>query len=194
MISKALKEICDQGIEGFLPIIDFGEIAECLGERIDNQSMGDARSRIFIPSGRISKLPLCRNVKYRDRRESVNIYSFTQPYFHLLEVLWNNGKPIALKPKEILDKTGSQSAYANHKKLSLSCWGLVTSDRHKRRVITEKGIEFINGHELIPKTIIENKVTRICTPAPDSPLIKVVNDKDIFGVSVRSIKEVKPLN
>ena len=118
VISKALKEICDQGIEGFLPIIDFGEIAECLGERIDNQSMGDARSRIFIPSGRISKLPLCRNVKYRDRREFVNIYSFTQPYFHLLEVLWNNGKPIALKPKEILDKTGSQSAYANHKKLS----------------------------------------------------------------------------
>ena len=58
------------------------------------------------------------NVKYRDRREFVNIYSFTQPYFHLLEVLWNNGKPIALKPKEILDKTGSQSAYANHKKLS----------------------------------------------------------------------------
>ena len=70
----------------------------------------------------------------------------------------------------------------------------MTSDRHKRRVITEKVLNLLTAYVLIPKTIIENKVTRICTPAPDCPLIKVVNDKDIFGVSGRSIKEVKPLN
>jgi hypothetical protein len=194
VLSKALKDICDQGTDDNKAYLNFSILPETLTERIDNHSKGDTRSRIFIPPGRISNLPLCRNVQYFEPPEPVNTYSFTKPYLQLLTVLWNGGKPIALNPSEILDKTGSQSAYANHNKLSFAPWGLLSTNRNGKRMLTQNGIEFINGKRKIPKIIIENKNTRECLPAKGSLSLLVIDEKNLFGEVEKVFREVDPIN
>jgi hypothetical protein len=192
VISKGLKDICEQGSEENIPFLNFGFLPEQLTERIDRHSKGDTRSRIFIPSGRISNLPLCKNIQFSEPPEPVNTYSFTNPYLKLLLVMWNGGNPIALTPSEILEKTGSQSAYANHNKLSLEQWELVKDTKNGKRELTNRGIEFVKGGVKIPKTIIENKNTRICVPAPGSPSLMIIEDKDLLGDINIQLKEVPP--
>ncbi|PKO03495.1 MAG: hypothetical protein CVU43_02410 [Chloroflexi bacterium HGW-Chloroflexi-5] len=183
VISKGLKDISEQGSEENILFLPFGCLPEQLTERIDSHSKGDTRSRIFIPPGRISNLPLCKNVQYREPLEPVNIYSFTNPYLKLLLTLWNDGKPIELSPNEILEKTSSQSAYANHKKLSFSPWDLVKNSRNGKRKLTQRGIDFITGNLVIPKFIKENRITRICIPSEGSPGLSVYKETDLLKIN-----------
>ena len=192
VLSKALRDICSQGINEKEELLNFSVLPESLTKRIDNYSKGDTRSRIFIPPGKIANLPLCRNVQYFEPPEPVNIYSFTKPYLILMEVLWNQGHPITLSPNDILEKTGSQSAYANHNKLSLAHWELLTTTIQNKRELTTKGIEFLLGKIKIPKTIIENKETRECNPAKNCPSLLVVKEENLFGEVERVFKEVEP--
>ena len=162
-----------------------------LTDRIDSHSKGDTRSRIFIPPGIISRLPLCKNVNFLNlpnRLTYILLQNLILNYWRFCGIM---GNLYHLILGEILDRTGSQSAYANHNKLSFSIWDLVASDRQGRRKITNKGIAFINGKEVIPKTIIENKNTRVCSPASGSPLLLVEDETDLFGDTVKSFKEVK---
>jgi len=191
VLSKALIDFCEQGAdEKNKEFLTFGDMAEILTINIDRQSRGDSRSRVFIPPGRISKLKLCKNIQYHEPVDPVNIYSFTNPYLKVLIALWNNGHPVQLTPAEILEQTGSISAYANHNKLSLECWELVTTNELGERIITDRGIQFLNGKLSIPKIIVENKNTRKCVPAEDSPIIKVIEKKDLFGETDITFSEI----
>lgn len=191
VISKALIDVCEQGVDPKEQNLTFGMLPEILTGVIDNHSKGNTRSRIFIPPGRISNLPLCRNAQYFEPPEQITFYSFTQPYLQLLKVMWNDGNPIALRPGEILLETGSQSAYANHNKLSFQHWELLTNNRGKR-ILSPKGIKFICGEIKIPKTLAFNMKTREITPAHNSPSIIVMEEIDIFGNIEKVIKEVEP--
>lgn len=193
VISKALKDICEQGSEDNSPFLPLGYLSDNITERIDGHAKGDSRSRVFIPPGRISNLPLCKNVQYSVPPEPINTYSFTYPYLKLLLTLWNDGKPIALSPNEILERTGSQSAYANHNKLSFSPWDLVRDSKNGKRELTIRGIEFINGEIKIPKIIVQNKITRECNPAKGSPSLLVIEKKDLFGYLSKMFTEVDPV-
>ena len=192
VVSKALKDICKQGMEENSPFLQLGYLSEIINERIDLHAKGDSKSRIFIPSGRIFSLPITHNIQYFEPPEPVNIYSFTRPYLDLLLVLWNRGNLMALTPNEILEETGSQSAYANHNKLSFSPWDLIYT-RKGRRVLTQRGIDFVNGKIKIPKIIAENKKTRVCRPAKGSPSLQVIEKEDLFGGWVKVFTEVEPL-
>lgn len=192
MISKALKDICEQGSDENSPFIQLGFLSDTISERIDSHAKGDSKSRVFVPSGRIFSLPVAHNVQYFVPPEPVNIYSFTKPYLDLLLVLWNTGKPVALTASEILEKTGSQSAYANHNKLSFLPWDLIYTNRRGRRELTQRGIEFVNGKIKIPKIIVQNKNTRECVPAKGSPSLQVVEKKDLFGFMAKIFTEVEP--
>jgi hypothetical protein len=194
VISKALQDICEQGSEDNSPYLPLGYLSDNITERIDGHAMGDSRSRVFIPPGRISNLSLCRNIQYSEPPEPVNIYSFTNPYLKLLLTLWNDGKPIALSPNEILEKTGSQSAYANHNKLSFSPWDLVRDNRNGKRELTQKGIDFVTGNLVIPKFIRENRITRICIPSEGSPSIQVIEKENLFGGKDKIFIEGKPIH
>jgi hypothetical protein len=66
VISKALKDICDQGSEENSRYLPLGYLSDHITERIDGHAKGDSRSRVFIPPGRISKLPLCKNIQYSE--------------------------------------------------------------------------------------------------------------------------------
>lgn len=193
VISKGLRDICEQGSEENDKYLTLGYLPENLTQRIDNHSKGDTRSRIFIPPGRISKLPLCKNVQFVEKPEQLNTYSFTKPYLHLLITMWNNGTPLSLKANQILEKTNSQSAYANHKKLSFTPWGLLTNDKNGRRILTQKGIDFLNGKVKIPKIVNENKNTKVCHAAKGSPSIQVIEKENLFGVMEKTFIEVKPI-
>ena len=192
MISKALKDICEQGSDENSPFIQLGFLSDTISERIDRHAKGDSKSRVFVPSGRIFSLPVAHNVQYFVPPEPVNIYSFTKPYLDLLLVLWNAGKPVALTASEILEETGSQSAYANHNKLSFLPWDLIYTNRRGRRELTQRGIEFLNGKIKIPKIIVQNKNTRECVPAKGSPSLQVVEKKDLFGFMAKIFTEVEP--
>lgn len=192
VISKALNDICEQGSEENSPFLQLGYLSEIINERIDRHAKGDSKSRVFIPSGRIFSLPIAQNVQYFIPPEPVNIYSFTKPYLDLLLVLWNAGQPVALTPSEILEETGSQSAYANHNKLSLPPWNLIYTNKKGRRELTQRGIEFVNGGLKIPKIIIQNKNTRECIPAKGSPSLVVIEKKDLFGFMAKIFAEVEP--
>lgn len=193
IISKALEDICDQGTDENSPYIQLGYLSETLTQRIDLHSKGDSKSRVFIPSGRIFNLPIARNVQYFEPIEPINTYSFTKPYLHLLVTMWNNGSPLSLKANQILEKTNSQSAYANHNKLSLSPWMLLADDKNGKRVLTQKGIDFINGGVAIPKIINENKNTKVCFAANGSPSIQVIEKENLFGIKEKTFIEVKPI-
>lgn len=181
VISKALKDICEQGSEENSPYLQLGYLSETINERIDRHAKGDSKSRVFIPSGRIFSLPIAKNNQYFEPPEPVNIYSFTNPYLKLMLALWNSGNPKAMTPSEILESTSSQSAYANHNKLSLSPWDLIKDGKDGKRELTEKGIQFITQQCQIPKTIIENKNTRECHAVEGSPSIFVERIKTLFG-------------
>lgn len=189
VISKALQDICEQGTASDSPYINLGQLSEDFAQIIDNHAGGDSTSRVFIPSGRIYNIPIAENIQYFIPPEPVNVYSFTNPYFKILLELWNDGSQIALSPSEILVKTGSASAYGNHKKLSLSSWDLVTDNNDGKRILTQRGIDFINGKLDIPKTIIENKVSRICKAAEGTLYLRVIEDTDLFGNTTKMIEE-----
>lgn len=193
VISKALKDICEQGSEDNSPYLPMGYLSETITERVDSHAKGDSRSRVFIPPGKISNLPLCKNIQYSEPPEPINTYSFTYPYLKLLLTLWNDGKPIALSPNEILERTGSQSAYANHNKLSFTSWDFMRDSRNGKRELTQKGIEFLMGRRSIPKFIIENKITRECQPAKGSPSIKVVEKINLFDETEKIFQECDPI-
>ncbi len=193
VLSKGLKDICDQGTDSNNVYLSLGTLPETLTEIINNHSRGDTHSRIFIPTGRISTIPLCKNVQYFIPPEPVNIYSFTKPYLHLLLVLWNNGNSISLNASEILERTGSQSAYANHNKLSFTPWDLLKTNRNGKRELSQKGIEFLKGERKIPKIISENKNTRECNPEKGSPSLIVVQEKNLFGEEEIVFREVGPI-
>jgi len=175
IISNALKDICEQGnSEVNSPYLCFGDLSESLYERIDRFANDESNSRVFIPSGKISKLPFCKNVQYVEPEEPKIIYSFTKPYLELLLAMWNDGKPIPLSPNEILEKTNSPSAYANHNKLSFSPWNLLETNKEGKRILTNRGEEFILGKIKIPKSVTEYKNTKMCEATKGSPLIQVV--------------------
>lgn len=187
VISKALQDMCEQGTDQYSQYLLLGKLSDDITQIIDEHAGGDSKSRVFIPSGRIANIPIASNVQYSD---PVNVYSLLDSYFNILLVLWNNGFPLTLSPNEILDKTGSASAYGNHKKLSLSCWDLVRDDKNKKRKLTQRGIDFIRGRLDLPKTIIENKITRECSVAPGSPFLRVEEQPDLFGNKVKVLREI----
>jgi hypothetical protein len=181
IISQALKDICEQGISEInSPYLVFGDLSNSLYERIDRVGKGDSNSRVIIPSGAISNIPFCKNIQYVEPEEQKIIYSFTNPYLNLLDVLWNDGNPISLSKKEILEKTNSASAYANHNKLSLPPWNLLETKEGKRQ-LTERGLEFISGKIKIPKSVTEYKNTGICEATKGSPSIQVVREKNLLN-------------
>lgn len=182
VISKALKDICEQGnSEVNSPFLCFGDLSESLSERIDKFAKDESNSRVFIPSGKISKLPFCKNVQYVEPEEPTIIYSFTKPYLELLLAIWNDGKPIPLSPKEILEKTNSASAYANHNKLSFFPWNLLETNKEGKRILTNRGEEFILGKIKIPKSVTEYKNRKIWEATKGSPSIKVVREKNLLN-------------
>lgn len=190
VISKALKDIFEQGITDNEPFITFKDLSENLTERIDRYSKGQAKSRIFIPQGRISRLPIYRNVQYIEPLDHTNVYSFTKPYLELLEVLWNNGNSIMLTPAEILEKTGSQSSYANHKKLSYEPWNLLRTNKHGQRMLTENGKKFLSGEITIPKSIEVNRISKRSQALPGTKQLIVVEKKNLFGENERVFQEM----
>jgi len=112
-------------------------------------------------------------------------------YFNILLALWNDGSPLALSPKEILEKTSSVGAYGNHSKLSFSPWDLVIDDENGKRKLTQRGIQFVNGQLDLPKTINENKNTRVCSIAPGSSFLKVEDKPNLFGETRKVLVEFK---
>jgi len=189
----AIKDFCEQGLEeGGKEFLTFGDLAETLANRIESNGKGDTRSRVLIPPGRISKMDFCRNIQYTPPTAPITNYSFTNPYLKVLIALWNNGRQVSLTPAEILEQTGSQSAYANHNKLSYEHWALVKDNKIGERIITERGIQFLNGEIAIPKVVQVNRATKECTIAPDTDYIRVVEQENLFGGIEKALQTVAP--
>lgn len=189
VISKALQEVCEQGTEPSSQFVFLGQLSDGFTINMDNLNSVDSKSRVFIPSGRIANIPIAHNVQYFIPPEPVNTYSLIDSYFNILLALWNDGTPLALSPKEILEKTSSVGAYGNHSKLSFSPWDLVIDDENGKRKLTQRGIQFVNGQLDLPKTINENKNTRVCSIAPGSSFLKVEDKPNLFGETRKVLVE-----
>jgi hypothetical protein len=174
VLSTSLEDICRQGLGEDYSKREFFTISELIGLLLRSlHENGDKRARAYSPSGQIADYAVMKNVQYSPPEIPENRYSFTSIYKKILDALWNNGDEVELDASEILEQTGSQSAYGNHNKLSYAPWSLVedSPDSRKRR-LTDRGREFIQGKIKIPKVIIVRKDTQKCRALKNSERIK----------------------
>ena len=91
--------------------------------------------------------PLIKNIGYKQGH-----FSFTPAMKKLLLYLWNDGEPIEIEIRDLLNfGTG---VYANHRKLSYKVWDILCTTSEGKRKLTKKGENFVQGKVKIPKTII----------------------------------------
>jgi hypothetical protein len=162
IISKSLAYVCESRTHEYYPQKNFISLFELLKllktEVIRNKKHN---FQAFLPSGKFADKQIIKNHQEVNSTNSENRYSFSAIYKKILQVLWNEGEERALSPSEILEKTGSQSAYGNHRKLSYSPWDLVEdSTTSNKRRLTERGRKFVKGEIAIPRVIVVNQKTQ----------------------------------
>lgn len=91
----------------------------------------------------------------------------------VLRVLWNDGTPQTLKPRQILEQTGQNGAYGNHNKLSYSPWDLVETVLGYQRRLTARGVDFMLGNLAVPQDIIFDSVLNDYIEKPESDTITI---------------------
>jgi hypothetical protein len=92
----------------------------------------------------------------------------------VLRALWNNGEPRELRPRDILDITGLNGAYGNHRKLSFEPWDLVITVGNRRK-LNERGIAFMQGRLRIPRDIVLDTSRNIYIEKTGSEFISIEN-------------------
>lgn len=168
MISQKLEDLFENQFSKIYPFKKFITLFELLRSLKTELSTNKNNFQAYLPSGRFADTQIIKNANVMKSTTSENRYSFSGIYKKILQVLWNEGEDRALTPSEILEKTGSQSAYGNHRKLSYSAWGLVEdSPISNKRKLTEKGRKFIKGEVTIPQVIVVNQKTQESRPLED---------------------------
>jgi hypothetical protein len=155
IFSTNLIKISTEGIfpkdKYYLSLLDFFQ--ELIHD-VYNSSY-DAFPRLFI-GATLPVFPICKNPSY-----SPQTYALVKHLVDVLLALWNGGENRYLTPKEI-DEICGKGAYGNHNKLSLSPWSLVEDvPNSKKRTLSKRGIDFINGTISIPQKIIQDPKTGI---------------------------------
>lgn len=90
---------------------------------------------------------ICRNAAFKELT-----YSFQRHFADLILYMFKCGNPYEVSMDDI--RTFGSSAYGDHNKLSFAPWRLLedgSSPRHRR--LTERGIQFAQGHLYIPRII-----------------------------------------
>jgi hypothetical protein len=91
----------------------------------------------------------------------------------IVELLWDNGNPIEVTISDIGKKLGN-TAYANHRKLSLPPWQLLEdSERPKFRRLTARGERFARGDISIPKKLIRDPISWEWVQGPGTDRITI---------------------
>lgn len=115
----------------------------------------------------LPEFSIAKNVHYRHLE-----YRLHPHLIAALRVLWNDGNPRSLKPKEIDNLSGYKGAYGNHNKLSFHSWDLVATV-NGRRQLTQRGIEFMNGELRVPRDVLQDRETREDMPKPGTDLVGI---------------------
>lgn len=92
----------------------------------------------------------------------------------VLEVLWNDGNPLELRPGEIADATGLKGAYGNHRKLSFEPWNLVETIAGKRR-LNQRGIAFMQGNLQIPRDVVKDLDRNVYVARPGTDMVGIID-------------------
>ncbi len=103
-------------------------------------------------------------------------YSLQPHLVAVLRALWDNGNPCDLSPGEILDRTQLNGAYGNHNKLSFAPWDLVaTIPGTKRRQLTLRGVQFMQGNLVVPRDIVLDAGSNQYVARAGSPNVGIAN-------------------
>jgi hypothetical protein len=141
------------------------ELSPLLSERMLGASV-DMTPRMYL-GHTLPQFPLCKNIQYTPQT-----YTLSSHLVNVVKALWNDGNQKTLTPKEI-DKLCGKGAYGNHKKLSLSPWDLVENvpNDGKKRRLTQRGIEFMQGEIGVPRSITQDPKTGEWVPTEETDYI-----------------------
>ncbi len=116
------------------------------------------------------ELRLCRNKKYKGENR---IERMIPSYKEIFSILWNNGNPISIIPKQF--RADYPSAYGNYKKM-IYIWGLLTEghDRAGNKILflSQMGIQFCKNELKIPKEMMKNNKDNKWEPKLGTTYIK----------------------
>lgn len=173
IFTSALVEIMENGLHNHRnhEFISISNISKYVNEKLIRE--GAPLIRLDIGKT-FPNLHLCRNRLFSNkiRRER-----FVPSYKPLFEFMWNNGNPRGFTPDEI--RQDMPSAYGNNRKF-MYIWGLLKEefiqDNGKKRVLSQKGIEFCQNRIPIYDEMILIEDTNLWQP---SEVAKLVYFKDI---------------
>jgi len=147
--TKAFVAACKAGISGTLgkrrQCLTLTDLAPAVREHLERE--GSPLSRCYVGPD-LPVVPIARNVGFKTQR-----YKFSPQYMRLVELLYNDGDPIAIPISEFARRVGN-GAYGNHTKLSYKPWGLLKDGpKPQTRELTSRGVRFVRGALSIPKAI-----------------------------------------
>lgn len=160
MFSNILYSICKKGILGNKDKLTIKDIFIEIKKEVEKQTV-DINPQYFF-SGTIGEFDFVRNVNVKHREEIL-----TNGQKQVLNVLWNNGNPRKVTISE-LQKLGS-TQHTTYSKLAYSpIWALITKNRSKTIILSERGVQFFKGEIKIPIKIRRNPETQEWEPAPNT--------------------------
>lgn len=162
VFSQALFQAAYEGIDSNNPTLTLQQLYSNLNKSILKVPLQE-NPRLFVGET-LPSFPLILNTQYR-----LKSYTLSQHLVDVLIELWNNGDERELLPNEI-GKLLSTGSYGNHKKLSYKAWDLVETvpDTNKKRRLTNRGKDFINGNIQVPNKVIEDPISGEYKKADDS--------------------------
>lgn len=147
--------------------LTFTDLYQLVTNEIE-RSIIDSSPLLYIGEA-FDSFPFIKNIAYEPSKFSLGPSMKT-----FLLYLWDNGKNTGVKTSDIA-KNFVPGVYCNNKKLSYPVWNLIKDTPDGRRVLTNKGVDFIQGNITIPKTIVlESSNTYV-----ESPNTKYVGIDDL---------------
>ncbi len=139
-------------------------------KRLAEQSDYSPYPMLFLGTT-LPSFSIFKNVNFRPLE-----YRLQPHLISVLRALWENGSLPNLRPGEIADETGMMGAYGNHNKLSFGPWQLVEDvpgSRPKRRKLSQRGIEFMQGNLAVARDIVLDQNSNDYVERPGTEFVTI---------------------
>jgi hypothetical protein len=170
VFSQLLLDVLENGLQSDKynrkPMLNLQDVFSQIRTKI-NDEFTSSTPQLFLGQT-LPEFPIVKNSKYDPIK-----YQFTPYLKKILEALWKDGNEAELKIGDFISLVG-RGAYGNHRKLSIPVWNLVEDNpQTKKRRLTNRGREFVQGKSSIPDIIVFDYEVDEFIAAPNAIMVSI---------------------